>query len=136
MDSDNGFGERVKSLRLESGLSQAKLAKAAGTRVMTISSWERGNARRPSIDLVQKVAKILRCDAGWLLTGSQPADSGVETPPDPPGLTAFFESTVGQTVPERGKDVLRALLGAEDPRSYSKNDWKGIWVSISHRYED
>jgi transcriptional regulator with XRE-family HTH domain len=52
------MGDRLKKLREEAGLSQPKLAKAAGIPVGTIRNWEQ-NLRVPRLDTAFRVAKAL-----------------------------------------------------------------------------
>ena len=52
------MGDRLKRLREEAGLSQPKLARAAGVPVGTLRNWEQ-NLRVPRLDTAFKVAKAL-----------------------------------------------------------------------------
>jgi transcriptional regulator with XRE-family HTH domain len=55
------FGERVKSLRLERGLTQTTLAEKAGLSLHGIGQLERSR-REPSWATVQAIAKALGVD--------------------------------------------------------------------------
>lgn len=46
----------------------------------TVSRYELGKLQVPAA-LVWMVAKVTRCDAGWLLAGKGPAPRGYEAPP-------------------------------------------------------
>jgi len=52
-------GQMLKTIRERRGLTQAELAKRVKAHTMTISRLERG-ARRPSVDLLQRLARALR----------------------------------------------------------------------------
>lgn len=63
------IGERIKSARRNSGLTQKGLAAQVGVPYQTIQYWENGR-RNPKIDNLQKVADALDVDVNWLLRGS------------------------------------------------------------------
>ncbi|WP_447871175.1 LexA family protein [Serratia fonticola] len=62
------LADRVKSKRLELGLTQSQLAEKAGTTQQGIVSVESGRTGRPRY--LPELAKALDCDIDWLLTGS------------------------------------------------------------------
>lgn len=62
-------GERIKCLRILSGLSQEQLADIAGVNRSSVVSWERG-AYGPSSAAVETVASVLLCPPGYILFGS------------------------------------------------------------------
>jgi transcriptional regulator with XRE-family HTH domain len=53
------FGERLKALRLQSELSQGKLARLADVGVMTVSNLENGKIADPNWSTVVKLARAL-----------------------------------------------------------------------------
>jgi len=57
---------RIKELRLEKGISQAKLGKEIGVTDRTISNYETGRTE-PDIDATAKLCKIFGVTAGYLL---------------------------------------------------------------------
>ena len=59
-------GAVLKKARENRKLTQAKLAAKVGVHEMTISRLERGD-RQPSMDLLQRLAKVLRVKVGELL---------------------------------------------------------------------
>ena len=59
MDIRNKFGQQVKKLRLERGLSQEKLAYEADLDRTYIPSIEKGE-RNVSITVIEKIAKALK----------------------------------------------------------------------------
>ncbi|MBI3789942.1 MAG: helix-turn-helix transcriptional regulator [Gemmatimonadetes bacterium] len=60
----------LKAARLAAGLSQEELAAKAGTRQATISKMERGETRRVDLDLLERIADVLRVPASTLLRQS------------------------------------------------------------------
>jgi transcriptional regulator with XRE-family HTH domain len=62
------FGQEVKALRLERGLSQAELAEAAGTSEEWIRRIERG-ARSPSFDTLEAISRALGVTVARLFAG-------------------------------------------------------------------
>jgi transcriptional regulator with XRE-family HTH domain len=65
------IGARVRSLRDERGLTQAKLAAALGLTQSNVSAMERGD-RGLTIHQAVKLAKILHVTVDELLTGARP----------------------------------------------------------------
>lgn len=63
---DNVFGETLKQLRLNKGISQGQLGKDLGVVNQTISFWEIG-AREPDFDMLIKIAKYFDVTVGYLL---------------------------------------------------------------------
>lgn len=58
---------RLKSARLEAGLTQAEVSEALGCRQAFISKLESGQARIDAI-LLSKMAKLYRKPVAWFLT--------------------------------------------------------------------
>ncbi len=59
-------GTVLKKIRQRRKLTQAELAQRVGVHVITITRLETG-ARRPSMDLLQRLAKALKVKVGDLL---------------------------------------------------------------------
>jgi phage repressor protein C with HTH and peptisase S24 domain len=69
------IGERLKQVR--GAMSQDEMAKALGVHKNTVANYEKGD-RVPDAEYLMKVVeKIEGVDAGWLLTGKEPARKGV-----------------------------------------------------------
>lgn len=56
------FGEKLKSLRMQAGLTQRELARAASVSQKSISAWELGR-REPDWSALQRLARELRVDS-------------------------------------------------------------------------
>ena len=66
------MGSRLKKLREDRGLSQAKLAAAAGVPVGTLRYWEYG-LRTPLLDAASRLADALGVSLDELAGRSEPA---------------------------------------------------------------
>ena len=71
----NSLHSRIKSRRRDCGLSQEQLAKACGVGQSTVANWERGGhiPRQATLTLI---AKALKIDQAWLVTGEHAANHG------------------------------------------------------------
>jgi transcriptional regulator with XRE-family HTH domain len=74
------FGQRVKTLREQRGLTQQQLADAAGLTNDTISNYERGRRTDPPVSVVYAVAYALEVTIEDLLTDPQPEPEVTATP--------------------------------------------------------
>lgn len=61
------IGERIKAEREKVGWSQSKLANEAGVQSSTISQIESGRRKKPSVDVLQRIAKALSITVSHLL---------------------------------------------------------------------
>ncbi len=57
----------IKKWRSKCGLSQAQLAEMVGARQATISDFETGKTRRIELDLLEALAKALKCKPADLI---------------------------------------------------------------------
>lgn len=60
------FGEKLRVLRKEKGLTQAELAKQAGVGLKTITNYEKGATYPQNREVYSILANILGCDADYL----------------------------------------------------------------------
>lgn len=60
------FGERLKKLRKEKGLSQEELSTLLETSNANVSNWER-NISKPDIDMLSKIANVFKTSTDYLL---------------------------------------------------------------------
>lgn len=74
------FGERLRQLRLEQGMSsQQALAEALGVSQSTVANWE-GGRREPGFALTERIADYFQVTVDYLLGRSdQPQGGGVVT---------------------------------------------------------
>ncbi len=66
---------RIKSRRRDCGLSQEQLAKACGVGQSTVANWELGG-HIPRQATLSRIAKALKIDQAWLVTGEHAANHG------------------------------------------------------------
>jgi transcriptional regulator with XRE-family HTH domain len=64
------MAHRIRELRLAQGMTQARLAEAAGVQLDTLRKWERG-LRTPLLDAAALLAKGLGVTVG-VLAGTEP----------------------------------------------------------------
>ena len=67
------IGQRIRMLRMKSGLTQEQLAEASDLSVPYLSHIERGS-KRASLETLVRVAGALHVTVDCLLSGLQPAD--------------------------------------------------------------
>ena len=60
------FAENLKNLRMESGLTQKKLAEMIGVDQRTVSAWERGTSQ-PSLEMLALLCEIFEENFDGLL---------------------------------------------------------------------
>ena len=58
---DLGFGQQIRKLRKENGLTMKQLAELTGVTEQAISQYER-DVRTPKVDIVNEIAKALKVD--------------------------------------------------------------------------
>lgn len=69
MSKTTTVAKNIKKYRKERGLSQDKLARLADVAHATIIKIESGGIQSPTIDTVQKIAKVLSAGVDDLLRG-------------------------------------------------------------------
>jgi transcriptional regulator with XRE-family HTH domain len=74
------FGQRVKTLREQRGLTQQQLATMAGLTNDTISNYERGRRTDPPVSVVYAVASALEVTVEELLAEPQAEQEVAATP--------------------------------------------------------
>jgi transcriptional regulator with XRE-family HTH domain len=71
------MGQRLQAFRKQVGMTQSKLAEAAGVPLPTLQNWERGH-RKPSLDNAVKLARALGVSLDELA-----GEGGGDEPPAP-----------------------------------------------------
>ncbi len=66
----NGFGEKIKELRKEKGLTQKMLAEKIGQAQSTIFYWEQ-NKQEPTISSLKKLCEVFEVSADYLLGATE-----------------------------------------------------------------
>ncbi len=119
---DKKVGQRVRSRRLEIGMSQEKLAEILGVTFQQVQKYEKG-VNRIAVSRLFDIANALEMNAGRFFEGLEPTMPGVAegraeyvadalATPEGAQLMALFASIKSQKVRRRVVDLVRTL--AED----------------------
>jgi DNA-binding CsgD family transcriptional regulator/DNA-binding Xre family transcriptional regulator len=98
------FGERIRGLRTEKGLSEGELAEKCGVPPSTITRTEIGS-KEPQLSLILRLCASLSTPPGILLDGILSAEQ-------PHTAESHFEAKIAALTP-REKEVLEGLTRAE-----------------------
>lgn len=104
------IGQRLKKARREAGLNQTQVTEATGIGQASISRHE-GGKQTPETDAIVLYANAYSVDAGWLLTGENPAvESHVEPVDEHPQERQLreFEGQHGDRFPAYVYRMIRA----------------------------
>ena len=119
---DKKVGQRVRSRRLEIGMSQEKLAEMLGVTFQQVQKYEKG-VNRIAVSRLFDIANALEMTPGRFFEGLSPAAAGVAEPrteyvadalatPEGAQLMGLFATIKSQKVRRRVVDLVRTL--AED----------------------
>ena len=86
------FGERMRSLRLQHGLTQDELAAKSGISRVSVGFYERGE-RIPPTDIAAAIAKALSTSIDFMLTGRGSSRSSQEDQERFEEMIAHMESS-------------------------------------------
>lgn len=107
------LGKRIKLARSRAGLTQAELSQQLGITYPTLNKYERGH-RMPGAELISRMAKLLECDPGWLVSG----EGGIKGVRDVPGTLSITRTPVLSKVPDdfpgRVSDVISEYISLPD----------------------
>lgn len=103
------FGERLREARDEAGLTQHALAERIGVRHLTISRYERSITKLPPAKRVVELAKALGVSFDWLMGESKP-EAPADPSKDPPALTEFLATPLGQSATAEERQKLRTRV--------------------------
>lgn len=101
----DNFGKNLKELRSEKGFSQETFAAKIGIHVTNLSKYER-NISIPSLEIAEKMAKVLSISLDQLVYGNNRADAVIQ---DHQLLNLFAET---QQLNETQKNTIKDLLEA------------------------
>ncbi len=113
------FGQRIRALRTEKGLSQQQLADLIYVTRKTVSNWESGN-RMPDITMLSRLAECLDVETYELIDefNGQNEPPSVVVVEDEPVILRGFVHLLSDTLPEAqifgfqtGADTLRFAAG-------------------------
>jgi transcriptional regulator with XRE-family HTH domain len=61
------FGERIRELRKERGITSYEMATRLGISRNTLTNWERGNKEPHAVEILEEMAKIFEVPLKYLL---------------------------------------------------------------------
>lgn len=96
------IGERVKQLRLEKKMSLSELAEKAGVAKSYLSSIERNLQNNPSIQFLEKIAKVLNVSVDYFIHD----DSDKKEDLDPEWLSLVEEAMKSGVSKDQFRDFL------------------------------
>lgn len=117
------FGNKMRHLRQEQGITQEQLAESIGKTTEHISFLERGE-RSPSFEVILEIAKVLNVSVSYLMNIDQPDDysetlNTLIAAPVAPSLVEPVEEPV-TTKDERSSDIERLSSAFEGIREMQK----------------
>ena len=68
------FGERIRELRKERGITSYEMATRLGISRNTLTNWERGEKEPHSVEILEEMAKVLNVPLEILLTDEKAVD--------------------------------------------------------------
>ena len=68
------FGERIRELRKERGITNYEMAMRLGISRNTLTNWERGEKEPHSVEILEEMAKVLNVPLEILLTDEKAVD--------------------------------------------------------------
>lgn len=102
-----GFGERLRRLREDRGLSQRELARLVGIGVMQINRYERGISV-PSATVLPQIGRLFQMTVDQLLGN----DAKSMEPPEIRDVRLFERFRVLDRMPRTERDVVLHLIDA------------------------
>ena len=68
------FGERIKELRKERGITSCEMATRLGISRNTLTNWERGDKEPHAVEILEEMAKIFEVPLRYLLIEEEKRD--------------------------------------------------------------
>jgi len=128
------IGKRIKTLRIEKGLTLPGLAEKAGISKGSLSQLENEEESNPSLDTLNKLAKALETTLATLLERESVRAKRIVPVPEEldPALQSFIEETN-----DRGEklddNILQALYVIQQRKGQpvkTKENWRWLYESI------
>jgi len=121
-------GKKVRALRIEKNISLPELAESAGVSKGFLSQLENDEQSNPSLDTLNKVAKVLDVTLAALLEKGSVKSKRVIPEEIDPALKEFIQERHASKQPV-DQDILQALYAVQH-RKQSKTDWAWLYESI------
>lgn len=106
-DTDDGFAQRLRTLRKARNLSQTQLGQKAGLHYTHIGRFERG-ASRPGGDTLKRLADALDTTSDYLIEGA--SDEAAQARVTDRELLRQFQAV--EQLPDSDKHIVKTLLDA------------------------
>jgi transcriptional regulator with XRE-family HTH domain len=114
----NGFGDRVRSRRIELGITLRRFADMLGVSPTYVSGFEKGALASPTPERIRAIAEILQTDSGELISlGSRWNDAMAEDAKHRPEIIALYRAV--QSLPP---DQLQQLTKKAEEMSRVNRD--------------
>ena len=113
------FSERLKSLRLEAGLTQKEIATKFEISQPTYAQWENGR-RKPSGETLQKFADFFDVSTDYLLGNSDSRYSDEQLD----GMEIFFRNQTQDMTEEERAQFRKELQEYMEERAQAIREWK------------
>ena len=126
MASKNFIGQRIKTMRLSRGMTQADLAKAIGQSQSSITMYETGR-REPDFETLEALADVFNVpmvsfvDGGGVVSVGHPEE---ETQSDDFRLFVRDSSKLSPDQFRMARSLLRAAFKATNPELFKGDDDK------------
>lgn len=111
------IGEKIKNLRIKSGLTQDDIAKRTGTTKQAIYKYENGIVTNIPTDKIEKMADLFGVTPSYLMGWEDEPQK--ENPPIPDGLTEDerFWIEIYRKVSPEVQDLLITMVSSFDQQS-------------------
>lgn len=86
------FGERLREMRLQKGLTQEQLAQQIGVAKSTLTGYEKGN-REPDVFKIKRLLEVLDIDSDYLLGVSRDTEPEREITNTPEGYSLLNDES-------------------------------------------
>ncbi len=111
-DSEVVVGERIRRLRLESGLSQEELGKASKMSTSYISRLETGEVN-PTVDALTRIVRVFGLSIDGLLELNTEAPKMLDSDDLDPEIRVMLFKLRGKAISDRTKRIIRTVIDEE-----------------------
>jgi len=138
VSSASTIGERIKAVRLRTGLGQEAFAKALGYSKRALVSWELGGAE-PPVSLMTKLRRDYDVDPEWVILGEDTVPQSYYGPVDWDRLDRLGGDVdavcrdVGLRLPDERSQALARVLydGGADAGVANRKQLRGTLLALS-----
>ena len=117
------FGDKLKDLRKEKGLTQTSLAKEVGVSLRTVISYETGNSYPKKREVYSKLANFFNVDINYLLTENEE-------------FIANAEEKYGSRAAKQAAELVAEIGGLFAGGDLSEADKDAVMRSLQQAYWD